>query len=134
MNLRKKRESYQFRRDEVAAEIVLCRVLGIPYCLDEAAIAHIRVGSESVGIVVVPTTQDSIEVDLEHVLDLAVDIIVFAGVEFHLQQVWLIGWLATNSICNVATGSSTRCISLTIDPLTLNSIESLAMKLRRHLQ
>jgi hypothetical protein len=123
----KQRENPQYCRDEVAAEIALCKILGIAYRVDEAGIAHISVGTESVGVVPIPEG-NSIELDLEHMRQLAVDIIVFATVAFQENRVSLHGWLDKNSIRELWARSSNQRAPLSIDPESLGSVEALAKK------
>jgi hypothetical protein len=122
-------DTKQYRIDEVAAEIALCKVLGIPHRLDEHYIARIEIAKEAVGVVVVTSDDSPIELDLEHLRELAVDIIVFAHVA--LPNVNLIGYLSMNSIRKLWARSPNSRSALAIDPKSLESVEELAMKVRR---
>jgi hypothetical protein len=129
MKLLDKRADQQYCIDEAAAEVALCRVLGIPYCVDEHYVAHIQVGAEAVGLVVIPGDETSIELDFEHLRELAVDIIVFAHVR--VPEVNLVGWLTMDSIRKLWAGRPNSRTALAIDPKSLESFEELAMKVRR---
>jgi hypothetical protein len=104
----KKRENVQYCTKEAMAEMALCQFLSIPFQADQAGLTHLHVGHESIGVVVV-AGHDSIELDLEHMYELSVDIIVFAVVHDEKRAVNLLGCLSRTSIRETwAKGSRPR--------------------------